>query len=142
MPTGETRAATRQRQGGCLCGAVRYALASMPTDIGYCHCRLCQRAAGAPVLVWASVALADFAVVQGSPRRRRSSAFGERWFCADCGTQLAMRVDDEPDTIDVTVASLDEPAAAPPDFHIFAADRLAWFETRDDLPRFGQSRVR
>ena len=58
------------------------------------------------------------------PRRRRSSDFGERWFCGDCGTQIAMRVDHQPDTIDFTIASLDSPELLRPGFHIFFESRL------------------
>ena len=36
--------------GACLCGSLRYAITAPPIDAGYCHCRLCQRSAGAPVL--------------------------------------------------------------------------------------------
>src|SRR3954462_10996652 len=113
--------------GGCLCGAVRYRLASQPFDAGYCHCRMCQRTAGAPVMVFASVPLPDFVLVRGEPRRRRSSDFGERWFCGDCGSPLVMRVDHQPDTLDVTIASLDDPAAVPPGFHIWTGSRMPWF---------------
>ena len=39
--------------GGCLCGAVRYRLEGPPLHADYyCHCRMCQRAAGAPVVAW------------------------------------------------------------------------------------------
>ncbi|WP_119460186.1 GFA family protein [Rhodospirillaceae bacterium SYSU D60014] len=40
--------------GGCLCGAIRYRVSTPPLQAGYCHCRLCQRSTGAPVLSWAS----------------------------------------------------------------------------------------
>jgi len=122
--------------GGCDCKAVRYRLASPPFDAGYCHCRICQRASGAPVLAFATVPLPDFVITAGQPRRRRSSAFGERWFCADCGSQLAMRVDHQPETIDFTVATLDAPECVAPGFHIWAGRRIGWFDTSDDLPRF------
>jgi hypothetical protein len=121
--------------GGCACGGVRYRLASHPFDAGYCHCSICRRSSGAPVIVFATVPLADFILVAGEPRRRRSSAFGERWFCGDCGTQLAMHVDHQPDTIDFTLASLDTPGALRPVFHLFWAGRISWFDTRDTFPR-------
>jgi hypothetical protein len=126
----------RELTGGCACGAVRYRLASAPFDAGYCHCSMCRRAAGAPVLAFATVPLADF-IMSGEPRRRRSSSFGERWFCGDCGTQLAMHVDHQPDTIDFTVASLDSPERVQPEFHIFFDSRVAWFDTRDACVRHG-----
>ncbi len=133
------RDATRG-DGGCLCGAVRYRLLSKPFDSGYCHCSVCRRASGAPVLVFATVPRADFEFVCGTPRCYRSTPFGERWFCSDCGTQLCMQVDDEPDTTDFTVVSLDNPETAPPDFHIWHAERIDWFNTDDSLSRFAGRR--
>jgi len=128
-------------EGGCLCGAVRYRLASAPTDAGYCHCRMCQLTAGAPVMAFATVPLQDYVLVHGAPRRRRSSSFGERWFCADCGTPLAMRVDHQPDTLDFTIATLDEPGAVAPGFHIWTRSRITWFDTDDNLPRHAAFRA-
>ena len=122
--------------GGCACGAVRYRLASAPFDAGYCHCDICRRSSGAPVLAFATVPIGDFVVTTGEPRVRRSSGFGERGFCADCGTQLTMHVKHQPDTIDFTIASLDEPARVMPEFHLFVGSRIAWFDTDDDHPRY------
>jgi hypothetical protein len=121
--------------GGCACGSVRYRLASAPFDAGYCHCTICRRSAGAPVLAFATVPLADFVVTSGTPRVRRSTSFGERGFCADCGTQLTMHVAHQADTIDFTIASLDEPGHVVPGFHLYVAERIPWFETRDICPR-------
>jgi hypothetical protein len=126
--------------GGCACGAVRYRLASEPFDAGYCHCELCRRASGAPVLAFATVPLADYEITAGALTRRRSSSFGERGFCRDCGTQLTMRVHHQPDTIDFTLCSLDRPALIAPAFHIFFASRPAWFDVRDELPRHDRFR--
>jgi len=122
-------------EGGCLCGAVRYRLDAEPFDAGYCHCRMCQLAAGAPVLAFASVPVEAFRITAGEPRWRRSSSFGERWFCGECGTQIAMRVDHQPDTIDFTLPSLDDPERVRPEFHIWSRSRIGWFDTTDDLPR-------
>jgi len=127
------------RDGGCACGEVRYRLEEEPFDCGYCHCRLCQRTSGAPVLVFASVHQEAFTVTKGAPRKRISSDLGERWFCDKCGTQLAMRGDD-PDLVDFTVASLDDPGAVAPSFHLWTERRIPWFQTADELPRHPRSR--
>ena len=51
--------------GGCLCGAVRYELAAEGAfDAGYCHCSMCRRSTGAPVLAWALVRRSHFRLVQ------------------------------------------------------------------------------
>jgi hypothetical protein len=129
-----------QLEGGCLCGAVRYRVACAPLEAGYCHCGVCRRSSGAPVLAFATVPRADFTLIAGAPRKRRSTSFGERWFCADCGTQLVMCVDHQPDTIDFTLASLDNPTATAPEFHIFFGSRIGWFDIADRLPRHKQFR--
>lgn len=131
---------TARREGGCACGAIRYRLDSAPFDAGYCHCRICQLTSGAPVMAFATVPRGDLRFLTGSPARRRSSEFGERWFCRDCGTPLAMIVDHQPDTIDIPIATLDEPDTLAPAFHIWTRSRIAWFEIANDLDRHARFR--
>ena len=123
--------------GGCACGAVRYGLNSSPFDAGWCHCRICQLVSGAPAMVFASVPHGDFEFTEGADKVKRfeSTGFGHRLFCGECGTPLAMRVSHQPETVDFSVATLDEPDTVTPAFHIFHARRITWFETADDLPR-------
>ena len=129
-------------EGGCACGSVRYRLASAPFDAGWCHCRTCQLVSGAPAMVFASVPEGDFVWTRGADRVRRfkSSSFGHREYCGDCGTPFSMKVDHQPETVDFSVATLDEPERVAPGFHIFDASRIAWFETNDDLPRHARFR--
>ena len=126
--------------GGCLCGAVRYELTVPPSLVGYCHCTLCRHSAGAPVQVFATIPRGDLVFVRGMPRCYPSTSFGRRYFCGECGTQLCMQVDHEPDTMDVTVASMDDAEAVEPGFHIWHESRLPWFDTDDALPRHPHSR--
>jgi hypothetical protein len=126
--------------GGCACGGVRYRLTAAPFDGGYCHCETCRRISGAPVLAYASVPAEAFVLMAGEPRSRRSSEFGTRTFCPDCGTHLTMQVDDQPDVLDFTLASLDDPAAVQPGFHIWVRSRIPWFDVADAKPRFCRSR--
>jgi hypothetical protein len=128
--------------GGCACGAIRYALRSQPFDTGWCHCKLCRRTSGAPAVVFTTVPTADFDLVQGAEALRiwRSTSFGERTFCQLCGSLLTIRVDYQPDTIDLTVATLDQPDLVPPGFHIFCQDAIAWATIDDGLPRHARLR--
>jgi hypothetical protein len=121
--------------GGCLCGAVRYRIASAPFDAGWCHCRTCQLNSGSPAMAFASVPVADYELEQGEVATVKSSDFGHRAFCGACGTPLFMCVDFQPETLDFSLATLDDPAAIAPTFHIFYAERLPWAEPADDLPR-------
>lgn len=128
--------------GGCACGALRYALESEPFDAGWCHCRTCQLVSGAPAMAFASVPAGDLVFTQGEDRLRRfrSSEFGHRQYCADCGTSLTIQVDFQPETIDFPIVTLDDPERIAPAFHIFRASRIGWFETADDLPRHARFR--
>ncbi|NLH81165.1 MAG: GFA family protein [Phyllobacteriaceae bacterium] len=134
-------------EGGCLCGRVRYRLADVPTDIAHCHCRLCQRSTGAPVVTWATVESSALRLLSGEVAWYRSSPAARRGFCPVCGTQLffaaavdAPASDPEPSSaapseIDVTVASLDEPDLCRPDRNIWVGSRRAFLHGFDrDLP--------
>jgi hypothetical protein len=125
-----------------MCGAVRYELKSAPFDCGWCHCRTCQLNSGAPAMAFASVKQGDWTATQGqdSIRKVRTSSFGQRSYCGDCGTPLFVRVDHQPGTLDFSVVTLDDPTAIPPEFHIFWSSKVPWFNPSDDLPRHNRFR--
>lgn len=127
-------------EGGCLCGGVRYRVEGPPLHADYCHCRLCQRAGGAPVVAWGTWPVNRFAWLMGEPRTFASSEKGRRSFCPDCGTPLTFVDTDLPATVDVTLASLDDPALFPPKDHIWTMSRVRWLEIRDELPRHTDGR--
>ena len=53
--------------GGCQCGAIRFALSAPPAKISICHCRMCQKASGAPFASLADIDHADFAWTRVQP---------------------------------------------------------------------------
>lgn len=123
-------------EGSCLCSAVEYRIRVQPLDAGYCHCRLCQRSSGAPALAWLTVPVRGFSYTKGCPAIFQSSPHSQREFCSTCGTQLAFRRSVSPPTVDVTLASLHDPALIAPQYHIWRQSKIVWFETTDSLPRY------
>jgi hypothetical protein len=123
--------------GGCACGRLRFRSVAAPVDTGYCHCRLCQRTTGAPLLAYVSFPVAAFAYSTGTPSRYPSSALGVREFCGACGTQIAFRGTGAA-TVDVNVGALDQPGAYPPGKHIWCDSAIGWLELADGLPRFAR----
>ena len=93
-------------------------------------------------MVFASVPEGHLVWTQGEDRVRkvRSSSFGHRCFCGECGTPFLMKVDHQPETVDFSVATLDAPETIAPGFHIFWSSKVGWFDPRDDLPRHDKFR--
>ena len=110
---GSVEAPTRLT-GGCQCGAVRYVLTARPAAASICHCRMCQKAGGAPFMAFTGgVRQERFVFTRGAPAIYRSSEIAERGFCALCGTPLTYRLIGR-DRISVTIGSLDRPAEVAP----------------------------
>jgi hypothetical protein len=112
--------------GGCLCGAIRYAITGTVPPGGHCHCSMCRRSSGAPVVTWATVPIAAFRLTRGELSVFRSSRRAERRFCGRCGAQIAFWSAAQSEEIDITVATFDDAGAHPPDHHVYAGDRLPW----------------
>lgn len=75
--------------GACLCGAVRYRLEG-PVEVVDCHCRQCQRATGAAFATWVCSRSDRLAWTRDAPAGYLSSSGCRRYFCAACGSTLAM----------------------------------------------------
>jgi hypothetical protein len=123
--------------GQCLCGAIRYQVSGEPKFVALCHCRDCQRAAGAPMVAWAMFPESALAVTTGKPKTINSSGSAMRSFCVDCGSGLFYRNDAIlPGLVDVQTATLDDPEALPPGVQIQVAERLDWMGHVHELPEF------
>jgi hypothetical protein len=128
--------------GGCACGAVRYELTGEPFEAGWCHCTTCQRLSGAPGMAYASIGRGDFRYTQGEERVKplTLTGFAQRSFCGDCGSPLTVAYDFQPDTIDFTIATLDDPSQVVPETHIFWSSKPDWLEIDDGLPKHARFR--
>ena len=125
-----------QIEGGCLCGAVRYAVTADALETSFCHCRQCQQSAGAPVTAWINFPRDAFHYVSGTPSNYASSNRAVREHCGDCGSPLVFRSLVHTDTIDVNANTLDDPDRFPPEYHIWFDERVSWMNYDDGLPRY------
>src|SRR3954453_16364552 len=75
------------REGGCLCGAVRFKAVGEPINVRICHCRTCQKAMGSPYFARASFPQTAL-TVEGETGSFASSERLDRVFCKSCGTRL------------------------------------------------------
>lgn len=119
--------------GGCQCGAVRYALYADPQKVGICHCRMCQKALGAPFGVFVVADAKDFAWTRGQPASWASSNRGIRDFCPNCGTPLAFRPTDKT-SMEMMGGTLDDPSAATPTYEVGREGKAQWIAHLADMP--------
>lgn len=123
--------------GRCFCGAIRYQLCGTAQTVALCHCRDCQRSAGAPMVAWAMFAETALTLTQGQPKTVNSSGTAMRSFCPDCGSGLFYRnAAVLPGIVDVQTATLDDPEALSPQVQIQTAERLDWMQHVHALPEF------
>ncbi len=120
-------------RGGCQCGAVRYAILAAPEKVGICHCRMCQKALGAPFGVFVVAAAGKFAWTRDTPASFASSNRGIRDFCDNCGTPLAFRPTDKA-VMEVMGGSLDDPSLAPPTYEVGREGKAQWLTHLSSMP--------
>jgi hypothetical protein len=128
-----TTAANPVLTGGCQCGAIRFALTAAPTKVSICHCRMCQKASGAPFAAFAEIENGDFVWTRGKPAAFRSSSLAERDFCRDCGTPLSFRRIGGP-RIEIMTGAFDRPDRLVPIQQFGTETRLGWVVTIANLP--------
>ena len=119
--------------GGCQCGAIRFALTAAPVKISICHCRMCQKASGAPFASFADIEKSDFSWTRGKPAAFKSSSIAERDFCRDCGTPLSFRrIDGE--RIEIMTGTFDRPDRVIPTRQYGTESRLGWVVGIANMP--------
>jgi hypothetical protein len=90
---------SRQRAGGCSCGAVRYLIKGEPFTVGICHCTECRKANGTAFLFYADWPRAAI-TIRGNAREYRG-----RSFCPVCGSRLFHLSDNK---VEIELGSLDD----------------------------------
>jgi hypothetical protein len=126
-------------RGRCLCGAITFEFEGPETWRAYCHCESCRRNTSSPVTAFLGVPSSAFRFTGAAPTVFNSSPGVRRLFCGRCGSPMAFESERWPDEIHLYAASLEDPEAYRPQGHVHVAERLSWFDVKDDLPRHMQS---
>jgi hypothetical protein len=125
-------------EGGCLCGAVRYAVHGRLREILVCHCVECRRWAGN---AWMPTAArnADLETRDDgalawieSPQSEHGASRG---FCGRCGASLFWR-SPRSDRTSISAGTLDDSSGLRVAAHIWVEHALDWEQPRDGLPTY------
>lgn len=125
--------------GGCLCGAVRYAISADPLGARMCWCRDCQRIASGSATV--NVLFPEAAVsITGDlglfMMVADSGNTVERGFCKVCGSQMYSRtVAPTGLPMRVRAGTLDDPELMPPTAVIWGDSAPSWAPIPDGMTR-------
>jgi hypothetical protein len=131
---------TEHLEGGCACGTVRYRLAPPPMIVHCCHCRDCQRQTGSAFVINALIETDRITRLAGDAERvpvpTESGRPHEIHRCPRCRTALWSDYGGRPGLRFVRVGTLDDPAALPPDVHIYTRSKLPWVSLPAGVPAF------
>ena len=126
----------KKTTGRCLCGAVRYQTEAEAEWTWYCHCESCRRHTGAPVAMYVGFPEDKIEWLAGERALYEHTPGIFRGYCRDCGTPLTYEgLWRGKEIFEVHISTLDEPDKFPPSRHCFYNERIAWFDTSDDLRR-------
>jgi len=127
-------------QGGCACGQVRYRMLSAPMFVHCCHCHDCQRQTGTAFVLNALIETDRIAVVSGQTALHGmptdSGQPHDVARCAACGTAVWSHYGGRKVLSFVRAGTLDDPAALPPDVHIYTRSKLPWIALPSGVPAF------
>ncbi len=116
--------------GGCLCGAIRYAITAPLGGLRACHCTHCQKTSGTGASVNAVIQSKDFTLTQGSPKRYAAKADSgrilSRYFCADCGSPIYSQRENSPERMVVRAGTLDDSSAMKIVANIWTKSARSW----------------
>jgi hypothetical protein len=125
------------REGGCLCGAVRFRASGEPINVRICHCRNCQKAMGSPFFARALFDQKALAI-EGDTACFPSSEVLDRVFCTTCGTRLfSWRRNGT--VAGVALAVFDDRNAFSPTEHIWVSEKMRWVTLDDRLPQYPEA---
>ncbi|MCG8293999.1 MULTISPECIES: GFA family protein [Pseudomonas] len=113
-----------EKQGTCLCGKTHLKATVDNTQISACHCSMCRKWTGGPLL---AVHCTQPPQIEGpEPSVYDSSPWAQRGFCSHCGTHLFYRVK-QSDIYILPIGLLDGDEAWDFNLQIFIDEKPAWY---------------
>ena len=126
-------------EGGCTCRNIRYRMNGRPLFVHCCHCSWCQRETGSAFAVNAMIEADRVDLLAGEPERVVTPSLSGKGQiilrCPDCRVALWSHYAGSGEAVNfMRVGTLYEPAAMPPDIHIYTSTKLPWVTLPQDVP--------
>jgi hypothetical protein len=128
-----------KHEGGCYCGSLRYAVASDPPNTAICHCKSCQRQTGSAFSVMIAVPRGSLSM-DGSVATYEitgdNGAVSRRYFCAKCGSPIAIDPATIPAVTFLSVGSLDDTSWVKPEVQLWCESAQSWVHVSEGTRNF------
>jgi hypothetical protein len=128
----------KKNTGGCLCGKIRYECTGDAAMVAVCHCKNCQRQAGAAFSIIAGWPRDSVKVTGELTTYRDTGESGQpvlREFCASCGSPILSDVGVMPQLLFIKAGTLDDTSWLKPSVHLFCDSKQAWVGIEPGVPQ-------
>ncbi len=112
------------REGGCICGAVRYVIDLTNQKTSNCHCTDCRRHIGAPYASFTTVPIQQFRWLKHPEGQIELSPKAVRRFCKHCGTYIQWDGKHQSEFAEISTATIDDPVGLVPTFEFYTKSRM------------------
>ena len=130
------------RNGGCLCGAVRYVLKGEPRGIAICHCTHCQKQSGSVFSFNLVIKEADYEQRGETTVYEDTGDSGQpvyRHFCGRCGSPVLAKTALAPRMVVVKAGTLDSMEGLQPKTEIYTHHAATWLAPVSGTARFARN---
>ena len=126
-------------EGACYCGSLRYAVTGDPLNTAICHCKSCQRQTGSAFTVMIAVPRGSL-LMDGSVATYEiagdNGAVSRRYFCAKCGSPIAIDPATIPAVTFLSVGSLDDTRWVKPEVQLWCDSAQSWVRVSEGTRNF------
>ena len=126
-----------KRQGGCLCGQVRYEISGEPLAVVICHCKNCQKQSGSTFSI-NIIGQSEQIEIQGNlstyADTNDSGDPVNRNFCENCGSPIFSEVLSQGNLIALKVGTLDDTSDIEPQTQFWCISKQNWLSLDTKMP--------
>ena len=125
------------KQGGCLCGQVRYEVSGEPLAVVVCHCKNCQKQSGSTFsinLIGQSEQIALQGKLSTFADKNDTGDPVNRKFCADCGSPIYSEILSQGNLIALKVGTLDDTSDIEPQTQFWCISKQNWLSLDTKMP--------
>jgi hypothetical protein len=135
---------SQSHSGGCLCGAIRYAVSAPLANVIACHCTHCRKISGAGSSHNVAIPTSALTITQGEPKVYADTADSgnqlNRFFCGNCGSSLFSRREKMPEMTVLKAGTLDDASGLKLAMNIWTDSALPWMHLDPAIEKHRKNR--